>query len=75
MKMKHSGRSTLTSFYLPPDTVKCLHVDTDTTTRDVVRGLLAKFRVADNPHKYALYEKRSGGRQPDDKKTLSRIKV
>lgn len=70
-----SGRSTLTSFYLPPDTVKCLHVDTDTTTRDVVRGLLAKFRVADSPHKYALYEKRSGGSQPGDKKTLSRIKM
>ncbi len=48
---------TLTTFYLPPSTVKALHVTTDTTTRDVVQSLLAKFRVADNPHKYALYEK------------------
>ncbi len=81
------GRQTLTSFYLPPDTIKCLHVDTDTTTRDVIRSLLAKFRVADNPHKYALYEKRTGGRsgggdggdedakQPANKRTLSRLKL
>jgi hypothetical protein len=25
--------------------------------QDVIRSLLKKFKVADNPHKYALYEK------------------
>jgi Ras association domain-containing protein 1 len=51
------GERTLTSFYLPPDTVKALHVTSRTTTRDVIRSLLSKFHVADNPHKYVLYEK------------------
>ncbi len=51
------GDRTLTTFYLPHSTVKALHVTSETTTRDVVQSLLGKFRVADNPHKYALYEK------------------
>lgn len=51
---------TLTSFYLPCDTVKVLHVEADTTTADVIRNLLKKFRVVDNPHKFALYVKRPG---------------
>lgn len=55
------ARKTLTTFYLPPDTVKALHVTSETTVIDVIRSLLAKFRVADNPHKYALYEKSEGG--------------
>ena len=28
-----------------------------TSFQDVVRVLLKKFRVADSPHKYALYER------------------
>ncbi len=28
-----------------------------TILQDVIRSLLKKFKVADNPHKYALYEK------------------
>ena len=28
-----------------------------TSRQDVIRVLLRKFRVADNPHKYALYER------------------
>ena len=47
----------LTSFYLPVDTVKALHVTTLTSVHDVIRTLLSKFRVVDNPHKFALYEK------------------
>jgi hypothetical protein len=50
---------TLTSFYLPSDTVKVLHVEAETTTADVIRNLLKKFRVVDNPHKFALYVKRA----------------
>lgn len=61
--------NTLTSFYLPPETFRALHVTSDTTTRDVIRNLLAKFRVADSPHKYALYEKRY--RPVMDEKTMT----
>ena len=46
----------LTSFYLPADTVKALHVTTITTVHDVIRTSWAKFRVVDNRHKFALYE-------------------
>ena len=49
---------TLTSFYLPSDTIKVLHVEAETTTADVIRNLLKKFRVVDNPHKFALYVRR-----------------
>ena len=49
---------TLTSFYLPHETEKILCVNSSTTTRDVIKSLLAKFRIVDNPHKYVLYEKR-----------------
>ena len=45
----------LTSFYLPVDTVKALHVTTLTSVHDVIRTLLAKFRVVDNPHKVILF--------------------
>eukprot|EP00095_Tigriopus_kingsejongensis_P012530 snap_masked-scaffold1319_size48508-processed-gene-0.1 protein:Tk12530 transcript:snap_masked-scaffold1319_size48508-processed-gene-0.1-mRNA-1 annotation:"ras association domain-containing protein 1" len=68
---------TLTSFYLPPDTIKGLHVTSETTTRDVIRAILAKFRVADNPYKYALYEKtvKGGALERSDKSTLGRIRM
>jgi hypothetical protein len=49
----------LTSFYLPPDTEKALCITSTTTTHDVIRSLLAKFRIVDNPHKYILYEKKT----------------
>ena len=49
---------TLTSFYLPHETEKILCVSSATTTRDVIKSLLAKFRIVDNPHKYVLYEKK-----------------
>jgi hypothetical protein len=57
-KKKKFLSRTLTSFYLPSDTVKVLHVEGETTTADVIRNLLKKFRVVDNPHKFALYVKR-----------------
>ncbi|XP_061074655.1 ras association domain-containing protein 5 isoform X1 [Conger conger] len=44
-----------TSFYLPLDAVKQLHVSSGTTASEVVQGLLAKFMVLDNPRKFALY--------------------
>lgn len=68
---------TLTTFYLPPGTEKALHITSQTTTQDVIRVLLKKFRVADNPHKYALYERRDGDRRESfpRSKSLSRLKL
>jgi len=69
---------TLTTFYLPPGTEKALHITSQTTTQDVVRVLLKKFRVADNPHKYALYERNMDDTRKDSlpkSKSLSRLKL
>ncbi|XP_028853350.1 ras association domain-containing protein 5 isoform X2 [Denticeps clupeoides] len=45
-----------TSFYLPNDAVKQLHISSTTTVSEVIQGLLNKFRVVDNVHKFALYQ-------------------
>ncbi|XP_030586211.1 ras association domain-containing protein 5 isoform X2 [Archocentrus centrarchus] len=44
-----------TSFYLPSDSVKQLHISSQTTTGEVIKGLLKKFMVLDDPRKFALY--------------------
>ncbi|KAL2091151.1 hypothetical protein ACEWY4_013414 [Coilia grayii] len=44
-----------TSFYLPSDAVKQLHVGSTTTVGEVIQGLLKKYTVLDNPRKFALY--------------------
>lgn len=49
------GPEKRTSFYLPCDCVKQLHISSQTTTREVIQGLLKKFMVLDNPRKFALY--------------------
>ena len=54
--LKSQADRTLTSFYLPPETEKTLCVTNATTTQDVIRSLLSKFRIVDNPHKYVLYQ-------------------
>ncbi|XP_072506655.1 ras association domain-containing protein 1 isoform X2 [Notamacropus eugenii] len=46
-----------TSFYLPKDTVKHLHVLSRTRAREVIEALLRKFLVVDNPRKFALFER------------------
>jgi len=68
---------TLTTFYLPPGTERALHITSQTTTQDVIRVLLKKFRVADNPHKYALYERHDECRRESfpRSKSLSRLKM
>ncbi|XP_041439818.1 ras association domain-containing protein 5 isoform X1 [Xenopus laevis] len=45
-----------TSFYVPLDAVKQLHISSVTTTSEVIRGLLLKFQVADDPQKFALFK-------------------
>jgi len=68
---------TLTTFYLPPGTERALHITSQTTTQDVIRVLLRKFRVADNPHKYALYERQDDfrGESFPRSKSLSRLRL
>ncbi|XP_060713661.1 ras association domain-containing protein 1 isoform X1 [Tachysurus vachellii] len=46
-----------TSFYLPRDTMKQLHVGSNTRVREVIEALLNKFTVVDNPAKFALFER------------------
>ncbi|KAK7077068.1 putative Ras effector 1 C-terminal SARAH (Sav/Rassf/Hpo) domain [Halocaridina rubra] len=55
---------TLTSFYMPRDAVKAIHITSKTTTRDVIVALLRKFKVVDNPQKFALYERTCDTGQP-----------
>ncbi|XP_051890733.1 ras association domain-containing protein 5 isoform X1 [Pristis pectinata] len=44
-----------TSFYLPLDAIKQLHISSGTTVSEVITGLLKKFMVIDNPQKFALF--------------------
>ncbi|XP_069793396.1 ras association domain-containing protein 1 isoform X3 [Narcine bancroftii] len=46
-----------TSFYLPKDTVKHLHISSQTKASEVIKALLNKFMVVDNPRKFALFER------------------
>ncbi|XP_051977199.1 ras association domain-containing protein 1 isoform X1 [Xyrauchen texanus] len=46
-----------TSFYLPRDTVKHLHISSNTCAREVIEALLKKFTVVDNPAKFSLFER------------------
>ncbi|CAG2178025.1 unnamed protein product, partial [Oppiella nova] len=48
-------RRTLTSFYMPRDTVKNIHITSDNTSLHVIKAMLKKFKVVDNPQKFALY--------------------
>lgn len=46
-----------TSFYLPKDAIKHLHVLSRTRAREVIEALLRKFMVVDDPRKFALFER------------------
>ncbi|XP_076012522.1 ras association domain-containing protein 1 isoform X1 [Genypterus blacodes] len=46
-----------TSFYLPKDAAKHLHISSKTRVREVIEALLNKFTVVDNPAKFALFER------------------
>ncbi|XP_070559539.1 ras association domain-containing protein 1-like [Ptychodera flava] len=59
-----------TSFFLPKGTVKALHISSDTTAHEVIIALLNKFRVTDNPRKFALFEKDDSNK---DKAVLRRL--
>ncbi|CAJ0602895.1 unnamed protein product [Cylicocyclus nassatus] len=55
-KSSMSSLRTITSFFLPRNTVKTININSRMTTRQMIVTLLRKFRVADNPRKFALYE-------------------
>ncbi|XP_028818133.1 ras association domain-containing protein 1 isoform X1 [Denticeps clupeoides] len=52
-----NGIKTHTSFYLPKDTAKHLHISCHTRACDVIEALLNKFTMVDNPAKFALFER------------------
>lgn len=54
---KSGGVKRRTSFYLPKDTSKHLHISSRTRAREVIEALLKKFTVVDNPAKFALFER------------------
>ncbi|CAB1315407.1 unnamed protein product [Coregonus sp. 'balchen'] len=51
------GLKCRTSFYLPKNTAKLLHISSRTQAREVIEALLNKFTVVDNPAKFALFER------------------
>ncbi|KAL3058672.1 hypothetical protein OYC64_010763 [Pagothenia borchgrevinki] len=65
-----------TSFYLPKDAAKHLHISSQTQVREVIEALLNKFTVVDNPAKFALFERSERHSQvymrklPDDEHPL-----
>ncbi|XP_007897735.2 ras association domain-containing protein 5 isoform X2 [Callorhinchus milii] len=59
-----------TSFYLPLDADKQLHISSRTTVSEVIVGLLKKFMVIDNPQKFALFYQS----KQDGKAVLQRLK-
>ncbi|XP_037635026.1 ras association domain-containing protein 1 isoform X1 [Sebastes umbrosus] len=65
-----------TSFYLPKDAAKHLHLSSQTRVREVIEALLNKFTVVDNPAKFALFERAERHSQvymrklPDDERPL-----
>lgn len=54
---KGSAVKRRTSFYLPKDASKYLHISSRTSSREVIEALLKKFTVVDNPGKFALFER------------------
>lgn len=46
-----------TSFCLPKNTTKVIHISSMDTTQEVIKALLAKFNITDNPKKFVLFEK------------------
>eukprot|EP00066_Takifugu_rubripes_P023005 XP_011612271.1 PREDICTED: ras association domain-containing protein 1 isoform X1 [Takifugu rubripes] len=54
---KGGGVKRRTSFYLPKDASKHLHISSRTSSREVIEALLKKFTVVDNPAKFALFER------------------
>lgn len=50
------------SFYMPRDTMKSIHISSESTSKEVITLLLKKFHILDNPRKFALYEQELSSR-------------
>ncbi|CAG9539988.1 unnamed protein product [Cercopithifilaria johnstoni] len=70
-----SSVRTITTFFLPRNTVRNVNISSKMTTREIIVTLLRKFRVADNPRKFALYERicQSSGNPAIQNYSLTRI--
>jgi len=55
--VKQKLSSNKSSFYIEKGATKALHLTSDTTAEKVVEALLNKFKIVDNPKKFALYER------------------
>ena len=64
------GSTRRTSFYLPRDSAKHLHISSRTRAREVIQALLNKFTVVDNPAKFALFERTERQNQGDIMRVL-----
>jgi len=52
-----SLKSSLDTFLLPRNTMKNIYIDSETTADEVIKALLRKFRIVDDPKNFALYER------------------
>lgn len=49
------GVGRVTSFYLPRNSEKVVHVSSLYKTPDVILAILSKFRIRDDPRKFSLH--------------------
>ena len=42
---------------MPSGSVQAIHVTSDTTAREIIVTFLQKYQIADNPQKFAIYER------------------
>uniref|UniRef100_A0A0N5C0F1 Phorbol-ester/DAG-type domain-containing protein n=1 Tax=Strongyloides papillosus TaxID=174720 RepID=A0A0N5C0F1_STREA len=67
---------TITSIYVPKNTPKNVSIKTNVKTSRFILLLLSKFKIADNPKKFALYIKYENGKMKkiDDEEKIGEIK-
>lgn len=51
------NESSVALFRLPSNTFKAIHISSETTSNAVIKTLLTKFNITDNPKRFALYER------------------
>lgn len=42
---------------MPSGSLQAIHVTSDTTAREIIVTFLQKYQIADNPQKFAIYER------------------
>lgn len=56
--------------YLPKNTVKAIHLTSANTAEQVIKALLQKFQIQNDPRKYVLCERKQRGKEGDFHVTL-----